>query len=108
MQQITISGTLLSDAVVCTDKNGRQYVRFKVTCGDEDINGRTQFTHYHCTCYPTGFDKLKKGDQVFINGRLSAKISISETGKPYLNLNIMVYQATGGYKMAEREPNKKG
>lgn len=104
MQQITISGTLLNDAEQCKDKNGKYYVRFKVTCGDQDINGRVQFTHYHCTCYLPGFEELKKGDQIFVTGKLSAKAGVSNTdGKAYLNLNVMVYQATGGYKQEEKK-----
>ncbi len=106
MQQVTISGTLYSDAETCRDKNGHVYVRFKVTCGDTDINGRVQFTHYHCTCYLPKFDKLKKGDQVFVTGKLSVKLSTNDDGKPYINLNVMVYQASGGYKIEDK--NNKG
>lgn len=103
MQQITISGTLSADAEKCRDKNGNPYVRFKVACGDNDINGRTIFTYYHCTCYISGFEDLKKGDQVFVTGKLSAKIGNSvKDGTAYLNLNIMVYQVAGGYKIEER------
>lgn len=107
MQQITISGTLLYDAEACTDRNGRSYARFKVTCGDTDMSGRAQFTHYHCTCYLPNFEKLKKGDQVFVTGKLSAKVSLDEKGNPTLNLNIMVYQASGGYKLEERKNGSK-
>jgi len=105
MQQITISGTLLSDAETCRDIRGREYTRFKVTCGDTDTAGRVQYTHYHCTCYLSlsSFGRLKKGDQVFVIGRLSAKLAIDEKGTPYLNLNVMVYQASGGYKIEERK-----
>lgn len=106
MQQITISGTLLTDAELCKDKNGKNFVRFKVTCGDTDAFGRTEYTHYQCTCYLQNFNKLKKGDQVFVTGKLSAKISADDKGKSYLNLNVMVYQATGGYKIEERSKNK--
>lgn len=107
MQQITISGTLLSDAETCVDKRGKTFVRLKVTCGDTDINERTQYTHYYCTCYMSGFEKLKKGDQVFLTGKLSAKAVLGTDGKAYLNLNVMVYQASGGYKVVERNTNGK-
>lgn len=108
MQQITISGTLSNDIERCKDKNGNSYIRFKVACGDTDINGRVQFTHYHCTCYVSGFEDLKKGDQVFVTGKFSAKITNSaKDGTPYLNLNVMVYQVSGGYKIQEREKKKK-
>ena len=103
MQQITICGTLISDAESCTDRNGRPYIRFEVNCDDPDITGRTQYTHYHCTCYLNNLDKLKKGDQVFLTGKLMAKLTIGRDGKPYMNLNVMVYQATDGYKIEERK-----
>ena len=106
MQQITISGTLLTDAENCKDRNGRSFVRFKVTCGDTDVLGRTKYTHYNCTCYMPNFGKLKKGDQVFVTGKLSADIAMDDKGKTYLNLCVMVYQATGGYKIEERNKNK--
>lgn len=107
MQQITISGTLLADAEQYKDKNGNNFVRLKVTCGETDMNGRTQFTHYLCTSYLEGFNKLKKGDQVFLTGKLSAKSGIDEKGKPFWSLCVMVYQATGGYKIEERTNNKR-
>ena len=104
MQQITISGTLLNDAERCKDRNGNFYVRFDVTCGESDTSGRPEFTHYHCTCYITGFEKLKKGDQVFITGKLRAKLSANAKGEAYMNLNVMVHQVSGGYKIEERKP----
>lgn len=98
MQQITISGTLLEDAVVCTDKNQHTYTRFKVTCGEYDVLNRLQYTIYYCTCYLPNLNNLKKGDQVFVTGKFSAKIITGDDGKPYLRLNVMVLQASGGYK----------
>lgn len=108
MQQITISGTLCNDAERCKDKNGNTYMRFKVACGDTDLNGRMIYTYYHCTCYISGLETLKRGDQVFITGKLSAKVNISpKDGYPYLNLNVMVYQASSGYKLEDREKKRK-
>ena len=102
MQQITISGTLLNDAETCIDKKGNSYVRFDVTCGESEMNGRKSFTHYHCICYIGGFNELKKGESVFLTGKLNAKISTDKEGKAYLNLNVMVYQASGGYKVIDK------
>ena len=104
MQMISISGTLLVDAEKCVGRNGVSYIRFDVTCPDQDAYGRTIYTHYHCTCYINGFDQLRKGDQVFISGKFHAKLSVDEKGKPYMNLNIMVYQITAGYRKSSREP----
>lgn len=102
MQQITISGTLLEDAVVCTDKNQRSFTRFIVSCGEEDQNGRMQFTHYNCTCYLPICNNLKKGDLVLISGKFSAKCVPDENGgMPKLRLNVMVYQLSGGYRQKE-------
>lgn len=107
MLQITISGTLLENAETCVDKNGRTYTRFSVSCGSEDLNGRTQFLHFSCTCYVKGYEYLKKGDQVFLTGKFSAKLNTGNDGKTYMNLYIMVYQAAGGYKANERKkPNE--
>lgn len=107
MEQITISGTLLTKAETDYDKKGRKYTRFTVTCGSEDIHGRTQFTHYRCICYVGGYEKLVQGDQVFLTGRLSASIGTDSFGKNYLNLNVMVHQASGGYRASERKKEKK-
>lgn len=106
MQVINISGTLLEDAVKCVDKAGRSYARFTMTCGSTDANGRTYYTHYSCTCYMEGYEKLKKGDQAFVCGKLSAKLSTDEKGKSYMNLNVLAYQASGGYKYEERKAKK--
>ncbi len=107
MEQITISGTLATKAESCTDKNGKKYSRFTVTCKSEDIYGRVHFTHYWCTCYVPGYEKKEKGDQIFLTGKLSAKIGFNEDGKPYLNLNVMVYQATEGFTALERNQKTK-
>ena len=106
MQVITISGTLLDDAVKCVDKNGRSYTRFKMTCGASEPGGRTVFTHYQCTCYIDGYEKLKKGDQAFVCGKFSARLTTDEKGKQYMNLNVLAFQATGGYKYTERKDKK--
>ena len=102
MQQITISGTLLTDAEKSVDKNNRTFVRFTVSCGWSDQYGRTQYTHYRCVCYVGGYDKMKKGDQVFVTGKLTASIGYDNAGKSYLNLDVMVYQVSKGYRSEER------
>lgn len=106
MQQIIISGTLLGDAGLFTDKAGKNYVRFVVTCGSTDVYGRTIYSHYRCTCYMSQYSKMKNGDQVFVTGRFSPSISTDEKGKPYMNLDVMVTQITGGYRADERKKDK--
>lgn len=102
MQQVTISGTLYRDAEKCIDRNGRKYIRFVVTCGSDEPGGRTEFTHYQCTCYMTGFENMKKGDQVFVTGKFSARTRVDDKGKTYMNLNVMVHQINGGYRVSDR------
>ena len=98
MQVIIISGTLLSDSVKCKDRNGRSFTRFTVTCGSEGANGRTVFTHYRCTCYVSGCDFLKKGDQVFVSGRFSPSVSIDNEGNEIITeLSIFVYQLSKSF-----------
>lgn len=103
MQQVTISGNLLNDAEKCRDKNGNLYSRFDVTCPDTNYAGRTTYTHYHCVCYLAGVEMLKKGDQVFLTGKLNATASVDSKGNAYVNLNIMVFQATVGSKLEDRK-----
>lgn len=106
MQQITISGTLLEDAEACRDKNSREYVRIKVTCGETDQNGRTQFSTYHCICYNAAYAKMKKGDQVFISGKFTPYVYMDKSGVEKMSLNILVIQITKGYQASERKKSK--
>lgn len=103
MQQITISGTLVSNSESCTDKNGKSFSRFSVVCGSREITGRTKYTYYRCICYVSGYERLKKGDQVFVTGKLNADVAVDSKGQPYLQLNVMVYQASGGFRADERK-----
>lgn len=107
MQNINLSGTLLKDAETGTDKNGKTYVRFTITCGWNDQYNRTQYTHYLCTCYIKGYDSLKKGDQVFVNGEQRATIEYDNSGKAYLNLHVMVFNINRGYRASERAARNK-
>ncbi len=103
MEQITISGVLDNDSEKCIDANNRPYCRFVASCPYEDKFGRTRYRHYNCICYVSGYDNLKKGDQIFLSGKFSAALLLDEKGKPYMELNIMVYQASDGYKASERK-----
>ncbi|MBR1434021.1 MAG: single-stranded DNA-binding protein [Bacteroidales bacterium] len=102
MQQVTISGTLLSDAENCVDKNQRSYIRFTVTCGDNDENGRSIYTHYRCTCYIAGYEKMKKGDQVFVTGKQKIRLGQTAQGEPKINIDVMVFQISGGRRADQR------
>ncbi len=98
VHQITISGTLLSDAVVRWDKNGKEYVFFQVSCDEKDENGERHSTPYKCSYYSTNLEleEFKKGDPVTICGRFNADIGYSHTGEPCPSLCILVYQINRG------------
>ena len=103
MQQITLAGTLLTDATKFRDRRNRDFLRFILTCTSVDSNGRTVFTHYKCICYILSFQELKKGDRVFLTGRFMPSLGQDETGKTYMNLDVLVLTMSGGYR-----PDKKG
>lgn len=105
MQKITLSGTLLTDATKQRDIKGREYSRFTLTCGEVNSMGRTVFTHYRCICYIPRYENMKKGDQVFLDGKFSASLEEDENGKKYMNLSVIVTSISGGYRASER--NKK-
>ena len=105
MQQITLSGALITDAFKLKDKNNKDFLRFTLSCASVDNYGRTVFTHYRCTCYIIGFQGLKKGDQVFITGRFTPSIGTDDKGKTYMNLDVMVLSIAGGYRANERKNN---
>ena len=96
MEIITLSGTLLADSEVCTDKNGNYFCRFKVTCKGTDYSGNTKFTVYRCINYHTGCEQMKKGDQIFVVGALNSSIRVDSNGTPHLNNDVLVQQATRG------------
>lgn len=102
MQTITIAGVLANNAEECVDSSSRKYSRFTVTCVNVDKNGRSHYTHYNCVCYVPGYEKLKTNDQVFLTGKFSAELKLNEKGKPYMNLSVMVFQASDGFKAKER------
>jgi len=103
MQQITLAGALITDALKLKDKNNKEFLRFTLSCASVDNYGRTIFTHYRCTCYILGFQGLKKGDHVIITGRFMPSIGTDDKGKTYMNLEVMVLSIAGGYRAYERK-----
>ena len=107
MEQCFISGTLLYDAEKCVNVNGTPYVRFTVTCGDEDFDGRTQFTHYMCTTYSMNAARFKKGDQVIVSGHQKIRKIRDEKGNVTdVRISVIVYQVSAGYTAAEKKLRK--
>ena len=103
MQQITLSGTLITEAFRQVDKKGRPYIRFTLSCGSIMPGDRVEYTHYKCVCYIGGYDRLEKGDQVFVVGKLQASIQYDESQSPSLNLQVMVTNMSGGRRAEDKK-----
>lgn len=92
MQVITISGKLYGNCEVKTDKNGHNYIRFKVACKSDRATKENNFNIYRCYFYNTAYADLKDGDTVFLSGDLEASIETDSQGKTWLNQTIYVRQ----------------
>lgn len=96
MELITISGNVVTDSEKCVDKNGREYVRFRVSCWSKDYQGYDKYTYYNCFCYHTGYGKMKKGEIVFLSGTYMQNVKYPEDQgkKIYINNDIFVQHLT--------------
>ena len=85
MQNITISGNLISDARLFNDQSGKEYFRVAVN----DIRkGEKNTTYYDVTASKTGvMDYLKKGQGVIVSGKLTIE-AIDKDGKSFVNINV--------------------
>ena len=70
MQNIILSGLLLEDSEVKTDKNGHELIRFRLACYDYDYAGKRQITIFKCIVRDPNYKNLKVDDMVFITGKL--------------------------------------
>lgn len=98
METIVLSGYLAEDCESCTDKNGHRYGRFKVRCKSFGFDGQPILTVYRCICYSSACEVLKSGDQVFLQGSLTITARADETGKIWINPDVMVQSITRGTK----------
>ena len=89
METITLSGKVTGICEYRKDKNGNNYIRFKVCCV-----GKDNITHYRCFCYDTSFKDLKNGDIVFLFGDLV--MSIKEDGEPAIICDVYVKNISRG------------
>lgn len=96
MQTITISGALIEDAQVKTDKKGYNYIRFKVGCEDLDMSGKKTTTVYRCYSYNLEFSDLKKEDIIFLTGSLTLSLY-----KENVTLDVKVQNISRGFVMKE-------
>lgn len=91
MNNLQIIGNVVSDAEV-KDFSGKPCIVFKVAVNEKNSKGEQESTFFNC--YKTG-DKtavsqyIKKGDKIFVSGRLSVKNS-EKDGKTFTNININV------------------
>lgn len=65
---ISVSGYLESDCEVRTDKNGHNYIRFRILCPTKDSMGKPTEIPFRCFSYNLNFSHLKKNDVVFVIG----------------------------------------
>ena len=98
MEVITISGIVVAPSERCKDKNGREYLRFRVSCFSKDYNGYEKYTYYNCYCYFTSYGALHKGDTVFLTGTYIQNLRIPEdpAKKAYVNNDIFVQHLAKG------------
>ena len=87
MQNITISGNLISDARLFNDQSGKEYMSFRVAVNDIR-KGEKNTTYYDVTASKTGvMDYLKKGQGVIVSGKLTIE-AIDKDGKAFVNINV--------------------
>ncbi len=95
MQIITLSGKIHGACEMRKDKNGNNYIRFKVYCTNKDTT-TARYTLYRCYCYDTSFSNLKDDDTVFLTGDLNLVIRNDENGKTWVNTDVYVRNMTKG------------
>ena len=87
MQNITISGNLISDARLFNDQSGKEYMSFRVAVNDIR-KGEKNTTYYDVTASKTGvMDYLKKGQGVIVSGKLTLE-AIDKDVKSFVNINV--------------------
>ena len=87
MQNITISGNLISDARLFNDQSGKEYMSFRVAVNDIR-KGEKNTTYYDVTASKTGvMDYPKKGQGVIVSGKLTIE-AIDKDGKSFVNINV--------------------
>ena len=93
MQQITITGNLVSDAQIKTRKGpdgqtSSEFVTFKVAC-NTNFGETKETTYYDVSFRKSGvFEYLKKGQPVLVSGMLRTNTTTKEDGTKYFNLHI--------------------
>lgn len=74
MEIITISGYLHEDCEKRKDKQGRDYIRFKVDVEGTTSYGKSRMTQYRCFTYNMQYDNMKKNDFITVSGSFNINI----------------------------------
>lgn len=87
LQKIDLIGNLTKDAEVKKRNDGSEYILFTVAANETSGDAK-RTTYYDVSLGKSGvLDYLKKGQQVFVSGRLSIYQAEKE-GKSYLNIHV--------------------
>lgn len=87
LQKIDLIGNLVVDAEIRTGKDGSEYISFRVAVSEHSAEEKNT-TYYEVTCSKSGvIEYLKKGQQVFVSGRLSLSVHVKDD-KGYLNARV--------------------
>lgn len=88
LQRIEIIGNLVADAEVRPGQNQSEFVAFRVAVNES--SGEEKKTTFYDVSYAKNgvFGYLRKGQQVYVSGRLSVSASNGKDGRAYLNAYI--------------------
>ena len=92
MQQIIISGIVISAPEQFTHSDGSKFIIFYVSSANSN-NQTEKYSHYRCSFRVID---LKKGDQVFMAGTLKTGIRKDKNGEPFVDLFVQVEHLTLG------------
>ena len=90
MEIIIITGKVTSDAELVRDKNGREFVRFRVQCWRKGEDGKDKYTDYSCYSYYTGYKELVKNEMVTVTGTYMQNVKKTENNETFVNNQIFV------------------
>ena len=84
LQKIDLIGNLVADAEIKPGMDGSEFIGYRVAVS-ENFAEEKRTTYYEVSCHKSGvIEYLKKGQQVFVSGRLSIKAECKD-GKAYQN-----------------------
>lgn len=94
MEMVILSGKIMSEPEMKTDKNGNHYIRFRVSCLKKRGN-EEKYTIYRCYSYNTAeFSDAKMGDSIFLAGDLDITRREDSNGTVWTNNDVYVKQVS--------------